>query len=252
MKARRPLVPDFLGIGAMRCGTTWLVRMLRTHPEVWMSRRKEVHFFDRRIDEGRLPFLPAWESRIRYSAFFVEGRLRGRNLAGEVTPEYALLPRDRIELVHRWMPELKILFLMRDPVERGWSHIRKDASEPVRALSAEPSVDDMLRFLDHPNVRPRGDYASSIRHWQEFFPADRFCHVFLEEIEHDPGGTLRHILRFLGADPSHEFDPALLTTPQNARADDGMPDRVRQHLIDQFAGDVPELERLIGREVPWR
>jgi hypothetical protein len=248
---QRLLTPDFIGIGAMRSGTTWLVRALRTHPDVWMSRRKEVHFFDRRIDEGRIPLLPSWEARLRYAAFFAEGRIRRRRVTGEITPEYAILDRSRIELVHRWMPDVQLVFVMRDPVERGWSHIRKDASEPRMHLPQDPSIEEMQAFLDHPDIRARGDYVACIARWTEFFPPERFCFLFLEDIERDPAGVLRDLALFLDIDPDHDYDAELLHTRQNTRPDSGIPPEIADHLRCQFAGEAEALERLVGRRVPW-
>ncbi len=247
---RRFLVPDLLGIGAMRSGTTWMERRLRLHPQIWMSRRKEVHFFDRRMDRGRIRWLPVWEARLRYALFFIEGRLRGRRVTGEITPEYAVLPDERIALIRQWMPDVKILFLMRDPIDRAWSHARKNISEG-RAIRKNATEDDILTFLQHPDVVARGDYVACIRRWQRHFPADQFLFLFLEEIETDPAAALDAVYRFLGVDTDHRLPTSLLERRENARADEGMTPRIRALLESQFESDTDELEALVGRAVPW-
>ena len=106
-------LPHFLGIGAVKAGTTWLYRNLRCHPELYLPHPKEVHYFDQRFDRG-LRF---------YAGKFEDGRARVR---GEITPAYSALPPDRIRFIRSVMPDLKLIFLMRNPVDRAWSHALMD------------------------------------------------------------------------------------------------------------------------------
>jgi hypothetical protein len=78
-------MPDLLGIGAQRSGTTWLWENIRRHPDVWFWRTKELHFFDRRLEKRYFPFLPVEsEAAARYALFFLPGKLRGK-VTGEIT-----------------------------------------------------------------------------------------------------------------------------------------------------------------------
>jgi len=118
-------MPDFLGIGAAKTGTSWLWKNLKRHRDIWTPKSKEIHFFDRRIENRLFPLIPnELEAKIRYSSFFLRGKLMGK-LTGEVTPAYAILPEEKIKLINSWMPDVKIIFIMRDPVLRAWSQAKK-------------------------------------------------------------------------------------------------------------------------------
>src|ERR671912_124075 len=146
--------PNFLVVGAQKAGTTWLYRSLRTHPQVWMPREKELHYFDEkiRLDGGLFSRLrgdrPAdwrWrrqvKSRLKRSRKDLKWRdvawdlkyfLREPNdrwyaslfdpgddqIAGETTPDYSILGKRTISHVRDIMPEAKIILMMRNPVER--------------------------------------------------------------------------------------------------------------------------------------
>jgi hypothetical protein len=105
--------PDFIGIGAMKAATYWIYHCLDAHPEICMSSRKELHFFEKpanyRMGIG-------W-----YTSHFShcsEGKV-----LGEITPAYLSSP-DAPVLIHRHYPRVKIFACLRNPVERAYSHYR--------------------------------------------------------------------------------------------------------------------------------
>src|SRR5215207_5202714 len=154
--AREKRFPDFIGIGAQKAGTTWLHRNLQAHPEIWMPKEKELHYFDEKIKQrgwvfsrllGKRPTDKRWRrqlgSRFKqaskersrqnaawdlryffgrpddgwYASLFEQGRGK---VAGEATPDYAILDEEAIAHVHGLMPDAKIIFMMRNPIERPW------------------------------------------------------------------------------------------------------------------------------------
>ena len=101
-------LPDFLGIGAQKAGTTWLHENLRCHPELYLPDAKELHYFD-------------WDfhqSLRSYAEHFRDGADR---VKGEITPGYSILSSIRIALIKDLMPDLRLLFLVRNPISRAWS-----------------------------------------------------------------------------------------------------------------------------------
>jgi hypothetical protein len=112
-------LPDFLGLGAQRAGTTWLDRLLRHHPDIYLpERRKEVHFFDRHFDRGT-----EW-----YATFFPPpDRAGSYRRIGEITPRYLYDPVVP-ERIRRTLPDCRMIALLRDPVSRLYSqyglHVR--------------------------------------------------------------------------------------------------------------------------------
>ncbi len=244
-------MPDFMGIGAMRSGTSWLSHHLRRHPEIWLG-KKELHFFDRELDARAIPILPREiEARSRYALKFIPGRLAGK-VVGECTPAYAVLERDAIARIHAWCPRVRLLFMMRDPVERAWSHARKSFLSKRGRPVAEASEAELKEFLEGPFTRRRGDYAWVLANWLSFYDRDQLFIAFFDELESDPGGLLRAVFQFLGVDPDVPLDRREMASRVNPRPQAPMPEWVRSYLSDIFYKDTTRLEDLCGREVPWR
>jgi hypothetical protein len=243
------LMPDFLGIGAQRAGTTWLWIHLRSHPQIWMPRRKELHFFDRILSASAS--LGAF-ARLRYAAWFVPGRLLGK-MVGEVTPAYATLPDDRVGLIASWMPKARMLYLLRDPVERAWSHATKGfplwAGYPLEQASDHA----VLEFFHLPDVLARGQYVRNLQTWRRNFPAEQILVCVSELMFADPVANLRRIYAFLGVDPGVPLDPAGLgRRVHRGRSRPPMPVSVRRELETLLYAQREELEAILEMRVPWR
>lgn len=261
-------MPHFLGIGATRAGTSWVATQLAAHPRIRMG-RKEMHFFDRKFDApGASGSARDRVNQLRYLARFARGggrgglqgggrsgRRRGRRRRGEITPAYAVLEPEVIRRVAEWMPDVRLIFMMRDPIERAWSQARNGFPR-WRGKSLESvGRDELITFLDSDPVRRRSDYAACLRAWFAHFPREHFFFGFLEEIRERPDALLRDLLGFLEADvvpPNAAVaDAASLAKPVNASAPVPMPDWVRDHLERTYAFDPDEVSELIGRPVPW-
>lgn len=101
-------LPDFLGIGAQKAGTTWLHENLCHHPDLYLPEPKELHYFD-------------WgfhRSLRHYSDIFKRGCNR---VKGEITPGYSIIPVERMRFIRTIMPDVRLIFLMRNPIDRAWS-----------------------------------------------------------------------------------------------------------------------------------
>ena len=100
LKVKYPL-PDFLGIGAQKAGTTWLHDNLSCHPELYLPPEKEIHYFDQHNDKP-ISY---------YSQFFKKSKKNRACVKGEITPAYSVLPQNMIERIMGIMPHLKIIFV---------------------------------------------------------------------------------------------------------------------------------------------
>ncbi|MBI2310885.1 MAG: sulfotransferase [Betaproteobacteria bacterium] len=175
---------NFLGIGAQKAGTTWLYEMLRLHGDILFPAGKEVHFWDAHRDAGI-----EW-----YESQFAGGPQGRKN--GEITPAYAILPLEAIREVHAFNPALRLIFILRNPVERAWS------SALMALARAEMTIDEASDqwFADHfrsAGSLQRGDYEQCLRNWRSVFPAGQLLLLRFEMIGTDPRGLLRQCCRHL-------------------------------------------------------
>ncbi len=220
-------LPDFLGIGAQKSGTTWLHAQLRTHPELFLPEEKEVHYFDWNFHEPLASYGRRFEPA-------------GGRVAGEITPGYAILPPERMRFVARTMPEVRLLYLMRDPVERAWSQVVMNAIELDGEDPAAISDETWIARLSEPRVRRRGDHLAVLEGWRRFVPEDRICIGFFEEIATCPRDLLDRVHRFLGVSPRPPVDTGVVRRGVGT----SMPDPVRAALVRMLR---PELEGLAAR-----
>jgi Sulfotransferase domain len=262
------ILPEFLIIGAQRAGTTSLLTMLRRHPDVkgptagedFVLLRKEVHFFDLRFSEGidwYRSFFPL-EVRRRLA------RRRGHDLvAGESTPYYLFHPEVPARVAST-LPDVKLIALLRDPVERAYSHYqhrRRAGREKLSfedALAAEErriggggkSLPDEQRHRGHHFHRSyfaRGLYADQLERWFEHFPREQILVVRAEDFFARPGDVYAEALEFLGLRPW-----ALKASVHRNRASyDTLDPVVRRELEARYAEPNARLAELLGRDFGW-
>ncbi len=213
--------PDFVGIGAQKCGTTWWHDLISTHPEV--STRpgihKERHFFDR---FGSHPFDDT--EIARYEGWFP--RPAGMR-CGEWTPDYFSFPWVP-ELLRRAAPDTRLLLLLRDPVTRfhsGLAHAARNGAQIDSVM-----VSDALQ---------RGFYATALDAWLHHFDREQLLILQYEQCAADPAALLRTTFTFLGL-PETAPPPA-----QRSGADqlDGaaVDDDVDRRLVAIYEQDVQQL-----------
>ena len=233
----------------MRSGTTWFSHNLEKHPQIFVG-KKELRYFDQRIHRELPFFLRGFGDRLRYSRLFLPGTLQGK-VKGEFTPSYAVLPPDKIALFHSLLPDVRLFFVMRDPVARSWSHVRK------RFLKLGSSVDEVelgeiIDVVSSPGVMARSDYASCLESWLKFYPLEQIFITYLEDIRSDPVSIMRDAFRFLGLEPYPGMVAEELRLARNTRPQSPMPPAVRSQLEAAFADQDERLKAIIGRYPAWR
>lgn len=216
MKADSKSGPDFIIIGAQRSGTTWLHRALESHPSVWVPPIKELHYFDdptnkryyihlrKRLKSnlGRRRLATFWDIRYFlgrrndewYRKLFEPGRRRGK-VTGEATPAYAVMDAKGFEHIKAVNPDVKLIFIMRDPIDRMWSSmmngaIRKRKDGTVHLKRGEES--DHLR---------KSRYMNTINLIEQYFRPDQLFYGFFDDVKARPAGLVADVLRFLGLEP---------------------------------------------------
>jgi hypothetical protein len=265
--------PDFICIGAQKAGTRWLFDQLAFHPDFWMPPIKELHYFNqskrfRRFAEPLLErarrrlssanrrraraherplqaedigWLEArlWlhKRRVDFDLYARLFNLRGSRLSGDICPPYAILPDGEAKAIRRRFPEARIVYLVRDPIDRLWSHycmiLRRHPHE------APGSLDAVKAFIERGSGRDHSGIRAAVERWRNGPDDPRFGLYFLDELRNDAEGLRRRVVTFLGGDPVKLS--AGLPADHNRKASYAkieMTQAVRDYLVEQFAGEI--------------
>lgn len=269
VSAEHRALPDFLIIGAQRCGTSSLYKYLGAHPQIVPSLRKETGYFSEGYEQGL-----KW-----YRAHFpLQGALkslqwaRGVGLTFEATPDYLFDPRSP-RRVKDTMPGTLFIVLLRDPVERAyshWRHMRRLGFESLpfeEAVAAEPErISAQLQAMHEGQPAPgrdvlrfsylaRGYYAAQLPRWFTVFPKDQFLILTADEFYNSPEDVVSRVCRFVGVDDwtPREFRNYSQQSSTGAFPEQGVPipSDVADSLRDQFSVENRGLSEMAGLSIPW-
>ena len=176
--ARESMLPTFIGIGAQRAGTTWAYNCLAQHPDVYMSGKKELHFFYAHYSRGL-----AWYE----SQFAAAGDAVAR---GEISPDY-MYNREALANIARDLPGVRVFAILRNPIDRAISAyaLRQERNEGVSFGEA------CRRF---PALINRGLYCGHLDVIEEYFPAERVKVLLYDDLVARPGAFLDELFGFIG------------------------------------------------------
>jgi Sulfotransferase domain len=245
LRSTKPLcLPEFLIIGAPKAGTTWLAENLDAHPQVFLARRPgcldptEVRYFNQSLS---LPLT-------YYSSLFLAGKDK---IKGDKTPGYCTLSAARIRFIRSIMPSVRIIFFMRDPVERAWSHAVMNLVK-LKGRRIE-DVPPSLFFKHFVRDGDRLRYSRILERWWRVFPEKQVHIGFYEEIAGDPIGVLRGACEHIGADTDVDWSRFPYSRVVNKGQRPPMPEEYRSFLEEMYRDELVQLEGRLGGAVSrWR
>jgi hypothetical protein len=263
--------PDFLVIGAQRAGTTWLHRVLTQHPALWLPPVKELHYFDRlntkrtilepkerrRVGLKRLLSLDPWlinywlraRSDEWYARLFRDAQARGL-IAGEITPAYATLNEEVLLRIQRMNDKIKLIFVMRDPVERAWSAVNNAAKKGAADAS---TVETSLARARESGAAARSAYADTINRLEVVFPASQIHYCFFEDLRDTPDALTADVLSFLGVEPEPAVAIKLPQAVNVAAGSKPVPLEFSREMARDYLPMVADLcQRFEGPPHRWR
>jgi hypothetical protein len=238
------LLPNFLIIGAQKAGTTWLARMLRQHPDVYMP-ASEIHYFDKAHN---------YRKGLAWYAQHFAGATTERAI-GEKTPDYFWANGRGVEghlsdvhrNIHQTLPDTQLILSLRNPVERAVSAVKHIIGSG--RVSPLHSIDDLLLgpkrpLVDGHGVIDYGYYHRQLTAYLEYFDPRRILVLIYEEdIRDNPAEGLRKVCTFLDIDSSFAFN--------------GTRERVNTHhhsfvslLVSYHAPALRSFSRRVGRRLP--
>lgn len=134
----------------------------------------------------------------RYAQLFAP---KGALLSGDISPAYCIVPEEIIAQIVNRFPDLKVIFIARDPVERVWSDLSMAVrSGGIQSFDANDG-DDVLRQLLHPDIVTRSFQSAIVARWQRHVSPEQLRVYFFDDLQSDPAEVRRSIIQFLGADP---------------------------------------------------
>ena len=255
------MLPSFLIIGTQRGGTTSLYKYLVQHPSVGHALTKELRFFDLDYDRG----MDWYRSRFPSQRHRQQMRRRGIDLiVGEASPDYLFYPHSPGRVAAD-LPDVKLIVLLRNPVDRAFSHYwhqQRRGHEPLsfaEAIEHEPErtagalerleADEHATSYEfhHHSYLARGRYAEQLERWFRWFPRDRFLIERSEDLFEDPPAVFDRVLRFLDLP---EFALPRYET-FNKFAESQMDPGLRARLVEHFLPHNRRLEELLGTGFGW-
>ena len=177
---------------------------------------------------------------------------RPDQLKGDITPEYGILDVDTIRHVHQAVPDCKLFYLMRNPVERAWSGALMALWRSE--LSFEEVSDQW--FIDHFKSEgsiKRGDYEACLKNWLAVYPASQLLPLFLDQIESDPIRVLIRCADHLGVDPSPfvQAPVRLVSKPEFQGPAHPLRESLRPILEEMYLPKMESLGSFLGIGDPW-
>ncbi len=271
-------------VGAAKSGTSWLYRYLRNHPDCHLRSIKELHFFDaatkgnvaarrdrllaelQQLEESfvaadpqdlieigtRIADINAWLDVLNYEGdrteaylAYLHGGRDGEKLIADITPAYALLSVEDLETMSRLSLDVRVIYIMRDPVERLWSHVRMEASrrEPSQDLDPRHARRILRGVLDggEPDIAARGDYSATVEKLGEAMDPNRILLAFTEEMFSATG--MRTLCGFLGI----RYIAPDIDRRIHEGAELAMRPRQRRAALAFLAPQYDFIERLFGK-----
>lgn len=231
--------PHFIGIGAMKAATSWLFKMLSMHPEVYFPRGKEVAYWNGDFDK---------KAHIdTYLTAFNEGTaaaLGGKS--GDITPLYMLIPERDIALLRETLPDVRLLFIARNPVERAIS------GSDFHMKFRPQQVKNYENLLFSPFITNCGLYMTYLDNWMKHFPRESLHVIIQDDIRSDPRKIMRGVADHIGLDPAiWEQIPAQFLQQQSNAAEKKtvVSEEVRARLKDVYREDVERFSTFLGRDL---
>lgn len=257
------IMPDFVIIGAQKCGTSSLYRYLAVHPYVRPAFKKEVHFFDYNYEKGISWYRANFPTA--FSTAYLQRIAKHNFITGEASPYYIFHPHSP-KRVHEMLPNAKLILLLRNPVDRAYSHYHHEVRQGYETLSFEGAIrgeearlyGELEKILEdenyysinyrHYSYLARGVYIDQLKRWKKFFPDKQILILKSEDFFNNPPSVMSKVLEFLGLPDWH---PNTYKKYNDGGNYGNMDLAMREYLIDYFAPHNKRLYEGLSVNFGW-
>jgi len=255
-------LPNFLIIGAAKCGTTSLYDYLVQHPCIFSASRKEIGFFDDYFNMGLFWYRTHFPTSFKK---FLK-KLTGKQnfLTGEASANYLFHPH-AAKRIFNTIPSVKLIVLLRNPVDRAYSFYNMQVKKGLEKLSFEEAIKSEEKRLEGEKEKilqnenyysynyaiysylARGIYVDQLKDWMKFFPNNQFLILHAKDLQMEPFKTINIVFEFLGL-PHYEIKNL---QKKNVGEYNQMNTDIRKWLIDYFKPHNEKLYKLLNRDFGW-
>jgi hypothetical protein len=241
--------PTFVGIGSMRCGSTWLYQVLQCHPDIRMGDLKEVDFF---FFPRMLRYDLHW-----YETLFAPQKDRPKPIRGEISPRYGRLKAWQVNRIATLLPDLRIILTLRHPIERMWSQTLYDFGRLRGREVRKVGTNELVRQLERARSKLSGDYFRMVKIWSEAFGREAIHISFFDQLRDHPQAYIDSVLKHIGASTPWEIPPQFIkkkiwATNALVNHERAIPEVVEWYIADQLLKSTERLnDYLEGRVSHW-
>jgi hypothetical protein len=246
------VLPNFLIIGAARSGTTSLYRYIQDHPDIYLpqAKRPEPHFFLKEEE---------YKKGLDYYSEKYFSQWSGEKAAGEASTSY-LYQSHVARRIHKHLPEVRLIAILRNPVDRAYSNYWITVQNGLDDVSFEEAVGREGERINAPKskfweaVQPqayldRGYYFRQLNHYLEYFKREQLLILLFNDLRKSPGRVVREVFRFLEVDEGYVPHTLGIVNNKTATPYPPMDPNTRKRLIALFANENRRLSHMIGRDL---
>jgi len=168
-----------------------------------------------------------------------EGKVKG-----EITPSYSILGLKDVQHIREMFPEVKVILILRNPIDRAWSHVRFDWKR--LGLNGPGELDKIKKFIDAPDQSLRSDYVRTLGTWTSCFPKEQLFIGFYDDVIQDPRGVMVRICEFLGVALLSNADAEILNRKVNVSRAWEIPKEIQCYLASKYYPELQKLSHLVG------
>ena len=261
--------PDFLAIGPQRTGTTWLFKNLQSHPQIFIPPEKELYFFNSLLEVNRTKLFSSDRLEWYSSKFAINIRVFLEKIArdvktfkklnisdlnykefcsfsltGEMTASYAAMEECLINEIIILNPDIKIILLIRNPIDRAWSHARKKFSKNAKCSFSEINFKDFVNFYMNDYQVRCGMYSENIMKWSKYVRPENIFIDFFDDIGKNPKYLLTKIFSFLNVSYSEKIlNDFKLNKIINPAINEEIPILHKELLLKLFDDEIHRLNK---------
>jgi hypothetical protein len=257
------ILPDFLIIGGQRCGSTFFYNCLKQHPAIKTTlRRKEIHFFDNNFHKGFMwykSYFPSLPSKL-FNKYILSQNI----ITGEASPYYLLHPLVPGRVKSK-IPNVKLIILLRNPVNRAYSHYNHEVRRGLEKLTFLKAIDREREIIEREKNKlieneyyyshifrnysylTRGIYVNQIKNWMECFPRNQFLILKSEELFKNPQESLDVAFRFLDLPQYRKIEFKRANQGKYSKLNP----KIRDDLIEYFKPYNQQLYKYLERNFNW-